>query len=267
MSANLVDWINRVIEHNLRRPAIRMERLRPLYSLSKNIEMLNAAGKPAIIAEYKRKSPSGLSSNISLHDYINIVKWSATGVSILTEELFFGGSYKDLVSAASMLSLPILMKDFIVCEKQVETAYSIGADAILLISTILTEKELEKLYEYAKSLGLEVIIEVHEESDLEKALTLEPRIIGVNSRNLKTLEVSIDKASRMLEKVPRKCIKIAESGIKSLKDIQELMKRGANAFLIGTTLITNPLKIFELTGDLNYPHSKYFVSFIQIKSF
>jgi len=245
LPVNLVNWIKHVVEHNMRRPAIRFERFRPLHSLSKNIEMLNAIGKLAIIAEYKRKSPSGLSSNISLHDYINIVKWGAVGISILTEELFFGGSYRDLVYAASISNLPILMKDFIVCEKQIETAYNIGADVILLISTILTEKELEKLYEYAKSLGLESIVEVHDENDLEKALTLDPMIIGVNSRNLMTLEISIDKASRVLEKIPNKYIKITESGIKNLKDIREFMRRGANAFLIGTTLITNPLKIFE----------------------
>jgi len=234
---------------------MRMERSRPLHSLSKSIERANSASRLAIIAEYKRRSPSGLSSSISLHDYINIVRWRATGISILTEELYFEGSYKDLVYATSMLSIPVLMKDFIVCEKQIETAYSLGADAILLVASILSDKELEKLYEFANSLGLEVVVEVHEESDLEKALTLAPKIIGVNARNLKTLEVSIEKAARVLEKVPKRCIRVAESGIESLRDIQLLVKSGANACLIGTTLMRNPLKIFELADAPWVQHS------------
>jgi indole-3-glycerol phosphate synthase len=252
MPIHLNDWISQIIKHNMNRPSIRIERFRPLHSLSKSIEVFNSVGRPAIIAEYKRKSPSGFNSCMQLRDYINIVRWCAAGVSILTEELYFGGSYTDLVTAASMLSLPILMKDFIVCEKQLETAYNIGADAVLLIATILTEKELEKLYEFTKRLGLEAVIEVHDENDLEKALALEPRIIGVNARSLKTLEVSIENAARVLEKVPKRCIRIAESGIKSLRDIQMLMKKGANAFLIGTTLMRNPLNLFELANGYKY---------------
>jgi indole-3-glycerol phosphate synthase len=156
------------------------------------------------------------------------------------------------VTAASMLDLPILMKDFIVCEKQLETAYNIGADVVLLIATILTEKELEKLYEFSKRLRLEVVIEVHDENDLEKALALEPSIIGINARSLKTLEVSLENAARVLEKVPKRCIRIVESGIKSSRDIQMFMKKGANAFLIGTTLMRDPLSLFEFANAYRY---------------
>jgi indole-3-glycerol phosphate synthase (EC 4.1.1.48) len=246
MPASIKGWLKEVVEHNFSRPILRMERVRPLHSLVKSIENAHAFGKPAIIAEYKRRSPSGLYADLSYHDYVRVVEKHVVGMSVLTEELYFGGSYRDLIAVASMTDSPVLMKDFIVCERQVDVAYSIGADAILLIATILTDKELEKLYEYANHIGLEAVIEVHDEQDLEKALTLKPKIIGVNARNLRTLEVSLSKAFEILEKVPRSCIKIAESGIKSRRDIEDLMRRGANAFLIGTELMKNPLKIFEL---------------------
>jgi indole-3-glycerol phosphate synthase len=249
MPVNVTNWLKEIIEHNLSRPVLRIERVRPLHSLARNIENINILGSPAIIAEYKRRSPSGFSTNVSYHDYVRIVEKHVAGISVLTEELYFGGSYNDLVAIASMVNLPILMKDFIVCEKQIEVAYNIGADAILLIATILTDKELERLYEYANHMGLEAVIEVHDEQDLKKVLPLKPRIIGVNARNLKTLEVSLGSAAKVLEKVPRHYIKIAESGIKSRKDIEELMKKGANAFLIGTELMKNPLKIFRFVKN------------------
>jgi indole-3-glycerol phosphate synthase len=252
MPIHLNDWVSQIVKHNMSRPNIRIERFRPLQSLFKSIEIFNSIGSPAIIAEYKRKSPSGFNSNTPLRDYINTIRWCAAGVSILTEELYFGGSYINLVTAASMLDLPILMKDFIVCEKQLETAYNIGADVVLLIATILTEKELEKLYEFSKRLRLEVVIEVHDENDLEKALALEPSIIGINARSLKTLEVSLENAARVLEKVPKRCIRIVESGIKSSRDIQMFMKKGANAFLIGTTLMRDPLSLFEFANAYRY---------------
>lgn len=248
MPINVESWIRDVVEHNLKRETLKMERTRPLHSLTKSIASSKARKRPAIIAEYKRKSPSGLSFGISCRDYVRMVRGFVAGLSVLTEELYFGGSYGDLITIASEANVPVLMKDFVVCEKQVETAYSIGADAILLITTILTEEELKRLYERATEMGLEVVVEVHDERDLKKAMALDARIIGINARNLRTLEVSLDKAARLLENIPERFIKIAESGIRSKRDVEKLAKKGADAFLVGTTLMKDPAKIYELVG-------------------
>jgi len=137
------------------------------------------------------------------------------------------------------------MKDFIVSENQIETAYNIGADAILLILSILTEEETEKLYKYAKSFGLEVIVEVNTVNEAIIAMEMGIEIIGVNSRNLKTLEIDMNRVCEVMKNLSSNTIKIAESGIKSRSDIEKLKRCGANAFLIGTSLMKNPKNIFD----------------------
>ena len=129
---------------------------------------------------------------------------------------------------------------------QIETAYNIGADAILLIASILTDKELDTLYEAARSFNLEALIEVHNEDEAEHIVSMGFPMIGVNSRNLITFEIDLSKAYKVLEKIPNKVTKVAESGIKSRKDIDYLKNVGAKAFLIGTEIMLNPSKINEL---------------------
>jgi len=138
------------------------------------------------------------------------------------------------------------MKDFVVTEKQINTAYSLGADVILLIVRVLTERELISLYKYAKSYKLDVIVEVTNEEEVEIALRNNFDIIGVNSRDLSSLDLSLEKTERLLKLIPSDRIKIAESGIRSRDDIHRLKNAGADAFLIGTTLMQDPNKIKEL---------------------
>lgn len=247
MAREISKWIMDIIRHNIKRPIIRINRFKPIVSLKNNIIKFERH-RNAIIAEHKTKSPSGLDISRDPIEYMKIIEKAVVGISILTEELYFGGSYENLIKIASLApSLPILMKDFIVSENQIETAYNIGADVVLLISSILTDKELEKLYIYTKSFGLEVIIEIHDVNELEQVLSLKPDMIGVNARNLRTLEIDLDKAIETIRTIPNYYIKIAESGIKNKKDLERLKTAGANAFLIGTEIMKNPFKIFELS--------------------
>jgi len=191
--------------------------------------------EPAIIGEFKRKSPSKGTIN-SIAD----VREVATGyqnagvaaMSILTDNEFFGGDNSDLMSVAAFSSLPLLRKEFIVDEYQVIEAKSIGASAILLIGSILTAKKCGELTRLASELGLDVLFEIHDLSDLEK-INENIRIVGVNNRNLRTFEINMKNSLDLLPKLPQHCLRVAESGFNSVNDVQEMYKGGYNAFLIG----------------------------------
>lgn len=247
MPKSLTPWLEEVVRHNLSRPAIRMNRPRMLYSLRERIEAFFSIGRTAIIAEYKTRSPSGLNVYRDPLDYAKHVEKRCVGISILTEELYFGGSYQNLVTIASAVDIPVLMKDIVVDVKQIETAYSIGADAVLLIASILTDRELDTLYEAARSYGLEALVEVHTVDEANAVVEMGYPMIGVNSRDLRTLRVDIASAYSVLEFIPNRFVKVAESGIKSRSDIEFLRRAGAKAFLIGTELMLNPSKIYELS--------------------
>jgi len=133
-----------------------------------------------------------------------------------------------------------------VTEEQVDTAYNLGADAVLLIARILTKRELCDLYDYVLSYNMTPLIEVHDEGDLEMALSCDPKILGVNARDLNSLEVSVDKASELLKKVPEGIVRVAESGVTDKDKLLKLKESGADAFLIGTALMRDPEKIKEL---------------------
>jgi len=242
----LEGWLADVVNLSLARERVRKIRERPIYSLSRFIRAVEDK-RNAIIAEFKRRSPSGLNEDRDIIEYAKFMEENgAVGISVLTEEKYFGGSYADLEKVANTVKIPVLMKDFIVTEKQIDNAYNLGADAVLLIIKILTEKELVDLYNYAKSLGLEVIVEITDEKDLRIALRHDFKIIGVNSRNLSSLEVDLQRTKNLLKSIPKDVIKIAESGIKTREDIMQLKEAGADAFLIGTTLMKDPNKIKEL---------------------
>ncbi|MGE5107980.1 MAG: indole-3-glycerol phosphate synthase TrpC [Sphingobacteriales bacterium] len=211
--------------------------------------------KTGIIAEYKRKSPSkGI-----INDRANVIavttaytKNGASGLSVLTDEKFFGGSTDDLMKAR-VNQIPILRKDFIVEEYQILEAKAMGADVILLIAACLTTGEVKQLAAFAKSLDLEVLLELHAEEELEHICS-DTEIVGINNRNLKTFEVDIERSLRMAEKIPANKIKVAESGISSAENINLFKEHGFRGFLIGENFMKeeNPGEAFmEFANKLN----------------
>jgi len=194
----------------------------------------------AIIAELKKASPSkGLIradfSPASLA--CDLEQAGAAALSILTDEQFFQGSLGCLRQASSSTSLPCLRKDFIVDEFQVVEARANCADAILLIVAALTQKELLSLAQSASSYQLDVLFEAHDEHELSRALDAGGELIGVNSRDLRTFEVTLETALRLAEKIPPRCFRVAESGIHSGADLARLRSAGYEAFLIGESLM------------------------------
>jgi indole-3-glycerol phosphate synthase len=159
------------------------------------------------------------------------VRNGASALSVLTDETFFGGSSKDLIEAR-VNEIPILRKDFIIDPYQIVEAKSIGADVVLLIASCLAPGEVKRLAAFAKNVGVEVLLELHDERELEHICD-ETELIGVNNRNLKTFEVSMERSLKMAEKIPGNKIKIAESGINSVDDILVFKENGFMGFLIG----------------------------------
>ncbi|MGC1390463.1 MAG: indole-3-glycerol phosphate synthase TrpC [Bacteroidales bacterium] len=218
-------------------------------------EFLLDRSKTGIIAEFKRKSPSkGVINSLSKVEEVTTGYFleGASGVSVLTDSKFFGGSIADLLTIRNKSTFPVLRKDFIIDEYQVIESKSAGADAILLIATILEKKEIEHLSKLARSLGMEVLLEIHEPSELEK-LNRYINIIGVNNRNLKTFEVNTDKSEEIAEKIPGEFLKISESGISSPEIIKKLRGHGYSGFLIGEKFMctSDPVKAFsEFVKDI-----------------
>lgn len=187
-----------------------------------------------IIAEFKRRSPSrGVINNRDSVESVTrfYTAFGASGISILTDQEFFGGSLDDLLAARDN-SIPLLRKDFIIDEYQILEAKAFGADAILLIAAVLDRKQTKELSDAAHKLGLEVLLEIHEESEVDH---IDPTVdlVGVNNRNLKDFEVNLEHSVRLSEKIGEGFVKIAESGIRSVEDVRFLKKQGFNGFLIG----------------------------------
>ena len=202
--------------------------------------LLSLRSRPfSIISEVKRSSPSkGALATIAdpaalAHEY---EVGGASVVSVLTENRRFGGSLEDFTKVRDRISLPMLRKDFIVNEYLVRESRAYGADLLLLIAALDGEK-LQELYAVGKSLGMHVLVEVHDESELERALAISPEIIGVNARNLKTLDIDVNAFSQLIPKVPSQIYRVAESGISSLEDVILARKSGADAILVGEALV------------------------------
>lgn len=215
----------------------------PVVSLCK---YLLRPDKLGIIAEFKRRSPS----KGNINPYVKVEQVSigymqagASALSILTDEHFFGGSNKDLTEARKYNFCPILRKEFIIDEYQIIEAKSIGADTVLLIAECLTKKEVRNLARLAKSLGLEVLMEIHSEEQLDK-LCPELDLIGINNRNLKDFSVNIQTSLDLLESVPDDFVPISESGISNPITIIEMRQAGFKGFLIGERFMrsANPEK-------------------------
>jgi len=202
----------------------------PTKSLKKAIHT-----KSGIIAEFKRKSPSkGIINDFSkvAEVILGYEKAGVSGLSILTDTHFFGGTTQDVLDARKVNSQPILRKDFIVSEYQIIEAKAMGADVILLIASVLTKEEIKHFTGFAHNLGLEVLFEVHTQEELEKYIP-EINLVGINNRNLKTFEVDFENSIKLSKQLPSNTIKVAESGISDFKNIIELKKHGFEGFLIG----------------------------------
>ncbi|HTH55227.1 MAG TPA: indole-3-glycerol phosphate synthase TrpC [Cyclobacteriaceae bacterium] len=240
-----MDILEQIIHHKKKEVAER-KNLYPVKLLEQSIffsrqvislkRALKENSRSGIIAEFKRQSPSKGVINADadvLQTTKGYVVAGATALSVLTDKDFFGGSNVDLIGARSVNQCPILRKDFIVDEYQVVEAKSIGADVILLIAAGLSPEKLQTLAKFARSLHLEVLLEVHSAPELEANLSSNIDLVGVNNRDLKTFEVNLGLSRELSTLIPNEFIKISESGIAYPEAVVELRKFGYEGFLMG----------------------------------
>ena len=205
------------------------------------------------ICEIKKASPS---KGIISEDfpYLSITKEYnniADAISVLTEPYFFKGSNEILSQVKSVVNVPILRKDFIIYPYQIYEAKFIGADAILLICAILNDKELKEYYDLAKELGLGVLVEAHDEVEVQRALNIGAKVIGVNNRNLKDFTVDTKNSINLRNKAPKNITFVSESGIKTREDIKKLLDNDIHVVLIGETLMRAKDKV-QIIKELKY---------------
>jgi indole-3-glycerol phosphate synthase len=196
----------------------------------------------AVIAEIKRKSPSKGDLFASLDPAVVARQYEsggATCLSVLTDQQFFGGSVADLQQASSATTLPVIRKDFTVSEFDVVDARLMGADCVLLIAAVLSASELKRFHDLATAIGLDVLVETHDESELDRVVEVGARLIGVNQRNLLTFEVDHQRAERMAALIPSSSIRVAESGVRDAADAQRLRSAGYDAVLVGESIVTS----------------------------
>jgi indole-3-glycerol phosphate synthase len=205
---------------------------RNTFSLKDALTRIDSTG---IIAEFKRKSPSKgvINDQARVEDVTQgYVRAGVAGLSVLTDRHFFGGSLVDLIAARRVNTIPILRKDFMVDEYQMIEAKAMGADVILLIAAVLNREQIQRLASFAKSLGLEVLLEIHAKEELEKIVD-EVDMVGVNNRNLKDFKVDIEHSLTLAKELPDKFVKVSESGIDKPETIAFLKGHGFKGFLIG----------------------------------
>ncbi|WP_299118942.1 indole-3-glycerol phosphate synthase TrpC [uncultured Winogradskyella sp.] len=226
-------------EVDLRKSLIPMRQLehsvlfeRETNSMAQNLR----ASSSGIIAEHKRRSPSKsvINQGLNVQDVASGYETAGVcGMSVLTDVKYFGGALDDLLLARASCNLPLLRKEFIIDAYQIIEAKAYGADVILLIAAILTKDEIKQFSELAKSLNLEVLLEVHNEHELQKSIMPSLDMLGVNNRNLKTFEVSLETSKLLSAQIPNDFVKVSESGISSVEAIKELKPYGYKGFLIG----------------------------------
>ena len=230
---------------------------------------LNALTRPGrinVIAECKGRSPSrGIlcASYRPAEIALSYETHGAAAISVLTEPTFFDGTLEHLQAVRTSVSIPVLRKDFIVTSYQLFEASAAGADAVLLIVAALKEGEIKRLLAQAKELGLAVLVEVHDEAELDQAVGAGAEIIGVNNRDLRTLTVDLDASRRLIDRIPSETVAVAESGLRTSTDLVELSNVGYGAFLVGESLMETPdpgktlgnlLVGASVSGSLNHPH-------------
>lgn len=205
---------------------------RETYSLSNALKNSTSG----IIAEHKRRSPSKsvINQNLNVQDVASGYETAGVcGMSVLTDGKYFGGALDDLLLARASSELPLLRKEFIIDPYQIIEAKAYGADVILLIAAILSRSEIKAFSELAKSLNLDVLLEVHNEEELHKSIMPSLDMLGVNNRDLKTFEVSLETSKQLSSIIPDDFVKVSESGISSVRAIRELQPYGYKGFLIG----------------------------------
>ena len=227
---------------------------RSCFSLTKS---LLAPGSSGVIAEFKRKSPSKGALSGSAKSPVICPAYQtagAAGLSILTDSEFFGGNISDIQEVRELVTLPILRKDFIIDEYQIVEAKAIGADVVLLIAAALSIEDCRRLSLFSKSLGLEVLLEVHNKDELLNYCNDSIDLLGVNNRNLKTFETRIELSKELAGLIPDKFVKVAESGLNSAQQVIELRNLGYKGFLIGESFMkeANPGEnCARFIGDLS----------------
>lgn len=254
-------FLSKIIAHKrevlkLQKEAISLEHFKQNLTDRTPISLLSSLQQSAngIIAEFKRSSPSqgNINRSANLLKTIKLYEKSgASALSILTEERFFKGSLSDIKNIRDKTTLPILRKDFIIDEYQVYQAKQIGADAILLIASALSLSQCIQLSQVAHHLSLEVLLEIHEENELEY-LKCQPDIVGINNRNLHSFEVSIDISMQLIKQIPTDYFTISESGIDNKETIRTLKESGFDGFLIGSALMQSS-KPHSLLGQFTSP--------------
>ena len=214
-------------------------------------DALAAGPSVAVIAEVKRTSPSQGAIRADADVVETAVRYEDGGaacVSVLCAERDFGGSPDDLSAARGAISIPALAKDFTVFPEQVARQRIAGADAVLVILGMVSDDEAKRLSETARLLGMDVLVEANDAAEVERAVALESRMIGVNARNLETLEVDRDGQLELLASLPEGSLRIAESGVASRADVEAARDAGAHAVLVGTSLMRSPELLGELVG-------------------
>ncbi len=243
--------LDEIISHKIKEVALAKENT-PVSSLEKGIyfqrtplsftDFLLNPDKTGIIAEFKRKSPSrGMINSLSTIEEVTTgyFRSGASALSVLTDEKYFGGSTADLMRARELNLIPILRKDFVVDEYQIIEAKSIGADAVLLIAAALDIVRTKRLARFARSLHLQVLLEVHQEEELAHVNEFVD-MVGVNNRNLKTFTVDTETSVRLASEIPASFVKVSESGITSPLTIKKLRGCGYQGFLIGENFMRTP---------------------------
>ncbi|MEH7456486.1 indole-3-glycerol phosphate synthase TrpC [Bacillus sp. JJ1127] len=236
--------LDKIVEQKKKEVAELYETYTPVKEKRNVHSLVEALQQFTVIAEVKRASPS--KGDINLHvDVTKQVKTyeecGAGAVSVLTDGQFFKGSFYDLETARAQSSIPLLCKDFIIDKIQIDRAYEAGADLILLIVAALSKEKLRELYEYVIEMGLEAIVEVHDERELEIAIELNPHVIGINNRNLKTFEVDLGQTEKLGKRLNEENVLwISESGIHKEEDIVRVKQAGAKGILVGEALMTAP---------------------------
>lgn len=250
MSASTPTILERIVAHKRGEVAERRE-LRPLKFLESSLynqaqplslrHYLQRPGSSGLIAEFKRKSPSqGWINRYAPVERTTLgyMQAGAAGLSVLTDGEFFGGNNEDLTTARRFNFCPILRKDFVVDEYQIHEARSVGADVVLLIAAVLTPAEILTLGRLAKSLGLEVLLEVHDGEELARSLHPDAvDLVGVNNRNLHDFTLNLDTSLGLADAIPAEFVKVSESGISQAKSIQQLRGAGYQGFLLGETFM------------------------------
>lgn len=234
------------VEVTLKKKVVPETQLEKSYLLGRTpISLMGSLEKHkfGIIAEHKRRSPSKavINQSCSVNEVVSgYDAGGAAGISILTDGKFFGGSPEDLLLARASTELPLLRKEFIIDPYQILESRALGADAILLIAAMMSERELKEFCDQAHGMGLEVLLEVHNLKELEQSMHAGADLIGVNNRNLKTFEVGLQTSRELIRHIPATVGKVSESGLGSSSELKELKNMGYQGFLMGESFMKEP---------------------------